>query len=242
MFLDRSLRQTAISPPHLGMLAIEPFRAVFELAKGHFVDSEDPSSGDGHAVVLFPGLGADDTYMCPLAQHCQRLGYTCHPWGRGRNRGPCGEVDVWLRQLAVDIEEMVRGHREPVTLIGWSLGGLYAREVAKALTRRVRQVITLGTPSANISESTNAGWLYKLLSGNPASVSRRLATTLKTPPPVPTISIYSRSDGVVAWEACRITPGPLAENIEVASSHLGLVWHPAVLSIIAQRLGQIDGE
>jgi hypothetical protein len=211
------------------------------LARAHLVDSDEQRPSDGHAVVLFPGLGADRTFMTPLAKHCERLGYACHHWGRGRNTGPTGSLAAWLRDLADDIDDMVGSDSETVTLIGWSLGGLYAREVAKALPGRVRQVITLGTPSADVSGSTNVGWLYELLNGGPAAMSRSLATTLKTPPPVPVTSIYSRSDGIVAWQACCVPPGARAENIEVESSHLGLVWHPDVLEIVADRLSQAEG-
>ena len=221
---------------------MEPFRALADIARAHLHDSEDHSPGDGHAVVLFPGLGTDDSYMYPLARLCERLGYAWRYWGRGRNTGPTGAVRGWLRKLAIDVDEMVRSHPQKITLVGWSLGGLYAREVAKALPGRVRQVITLGTPSAHVSDSTNVGWLYERLSGGSQAVSPALGNTLKTLPPVPTTSIYSRSDGVVAWEACRVTPGPMAENVEVDSSHLGLVWHPGVLRIVADRLSQAEDE
>jgi pimeloyl-ACP methyl ester carboxylesterase len=218
------------------MLAVEPFRALAEFAQSRLVVSEEHTGVDGHAVVLFPGLGADHRYMTPLAKHCERLGYAYHYWGRGRNTGPTGSTAAWLRELVRDINELIRRHRHGVTLIGWSLGGLYAREIAKALPKRVRRVITLGTPSASLRDCTNVGWLYELLNGNSATVTPELAATLRIPPPVPTTSIYSRSDGVVAWEACRIAAGQLTENVEVDSSHLGLVWHPKVLKVIAERL------
>ena len=224
------------------MLVLEPVRALFELARAHLTDYEDQPRGDGHGVVLFPGLGADESFMSTLANHCERLGYVCHDWGRGRNTGPTGPSVDWLNDLAKDIGKKVHHHPEGVSLIGWSLGGLYAREVAKALPRGVRQVITLGSPFANLADSTNAGWLYELLSGNSATVSKTLTQMLKSPLPVPTTSIYSRSDGIVAWEACVGPPGPMAENIEVDSSHIGLVWHPDVLKIVADRLGQRKGE
>jgi len=230
-----------MTPPHFGLLAIEPLRAAFELARAHVADSEQRPS-DGHAVVLFPGLGADHTFMTPLAKRCERLGYACHHWGRGRNTGPTGSLAAWLQELADDVDEMVGRDGETVTLIGWSLGGLYAREVAKAIPGRVRQVITLGTPYADVSGSTNVGWLYELLNGGPTALSSSLAMTLKTPPPVPITSIYSRSDGVVAWQACRVATSVRAENIEVESSHLGLVWHPDVLAIVAERLSQAEGK
>jgi hypothetical protein len=106
---------------------------------------------------------------------------------------------------------------------------------------RVRQVITLGTPSSNVSDATHVGWLYDKLGSAPVTIDRRLAKALARPLSVPTTSIYSRSDGVVAWEACRVAAGARAENIEIDSSHLGLVWHPEIMRIIADRLAQPEG-
>ena len=115
------------------------------------------------------------------------------------------------------------------------------KQVAKIIPHRVRQVITIGSPIARVAHSTNVGWLYQWLHGGPATMDRRLAKNLRTPPPVPTTSIYSRSDGVVAWKACLEAEGPMTENVEVDSSHLGLVWHPDVLAIVAERLSQTAG-
>lgn len=227
--------------PSLVMLGIEPLRAMLEFARMHLSSADDHPKGDGHAVVLFPGLGTDDKFMVPLARHCERLGYDCLHWGRGRNAGPQGDPASWVRELAEEVDGLTAHNDGGVTLIGWSLGGFYAREVAKALPARARQVITLGCPFAQIADSTNVGWLYELLSGAPRSVPERYAKELRRPPPVPTTSIYSRSDGVVAWKACRVKPGAIAQNVEVESSHLGLVWHPDVLRIVADRLAQPSG-
>ena len=228
-----------LSSPNLGMLAVEPLRAMLEFARMRFT-SDEPSStrGDGHMVVFFPGLGADHRFMEPLSGQCARLGYSCRHWGRGFNTGPSGEPAAWLSELATELGAALPATRKGVTLIGWSLGGLYAREIAKAMPQRVRQVITLGTPFARLSNSTNVQWLFELLNGKSPEVDPQLARRLRTPPPVPTTSIYSRSDGVVAWQACVSTPGPQSENIEVESSHLGLIWHPDVRRIVADRLAQ----
>ena len=230
-----------VSPPSVGMLGIEPIRAALEYACFRLAPTADYERGDGHAVVLFPGLGSDEDFMGPLMQTCKRLGYACFHWGRGRNVGPAGKLVDWLDDLRREIDVMTDAH-EAVTLLGWSLGGLYARELARAIPARVRQVITLGTPSTNIGDSSHAGWLYGMLGNRPVTIDRRIAKTLARPLPVPTTSIYSRSDGVVAWEACRIIPGALSENIEIESSHLGLVWHPETMRIIANRLAQPEGE
>ena len=234
---------SSVQSPNIGMLALEPVRALLEFARMQLTElTPARAQGDGHIVVLFPGLGADQHYMEPLARHCEQLGYdVCH-WGRGRNTGPDGDPAKWLDALAQDIDALVSPGNRRCTLIGWSLGGLYAREVAKALPHRVRQVITLGTPFACIAKSTNVQWLFELLSGTSATVDAAFAQRLATAPPVPTTSIYSRSDGVVAWQACIAEASPLAENIEVDSSHLGLIWHPDVRRIVADRLAQRRGK
>jgi hypothetical protein len=124
-----------------------------------------------------------------------------------------------------------------VSLIGWSLGGIYAREVAKRLGAAARQVITLGTPFAGTADETNAVWLYRFLNGEHPPAETSLAQRVARPPRVPTTSIHTRSDGVVAWQAC-VQPGANShvENVEVLGSHCGLGWNPEVLEIIARKL------
>jgi len=236
------LSARTLSSPHLAMLAIEPFRAMLEFARMRFTGDEPSLQGDGHVVVFFPGLGADHRFMDPLSDYCRRLGYECRHWGRGFNVGPAGDPAAWLAELAVELAASIPHARKGMTLVGWSLGGLYAREIAKTMPQRVRQVITLGSPFANVTKSTNVHWLYELLNGKAPEVDPQFARRLRTPPPVPTTSIYSRSDGVVAWQACVSAPGPQSENIEVESSHLGLIWHPDVRRVVADRLAQpVDG-
>jgi len=229
------------SAPSLSLLATEPVRAALEYARMRFMPRETLPRGEDHPVVIFPGLATDSRFTAPLARHCADLGYTTHDWGRGYNCGPDGDVDTWLDRLANDVALMIQSHRCTATLIGWSLGGIYAREIAKRLAGRVRQVITIGTPFGGGPEHTNVAWLYRLLNGETAVIEAGLARRLRTPPPVPTTSIYSRTDGIVAWQACRERGGQATENIEVDSSHLGLTWHPDVFAIIADRLSVPEG-
>ena len=224
------------SPPSLFLLATEPVRAALEYAQMRFTQNDTLPRVRDHPVVIFPGLATDSRFTAPLAKHCRSLGCTTYDWGRGYNRGPQGHVTRWLDALAKDVERLIAPHDAPATLIGWSLGGIYAREIAKRLPHRVRQVITIGTPVAGGAEQTHATWLYRLLNGRSPKVGARLLRELRTPPLCPTTSIYSRSDGIVAWQACQHPPAGNVENIEVQSSHLGLVWHREVLSIIADRL------
>jgi alpha-beta hydrolase superfamily lysophospholipase len=224
--------------PAWGLLGVEPMRAVLEYASMKLMDRTGLPPGDGHPVVIFPGLAADRHATAPLQQCCEELGYHVYDWGRGRNIGPLGDVDEWLAELGDHVRELTRAHAEPVSLVGWSLGGIYARELAKQPGARVRQVITIGTPFAGTVDQTNVGWIYRLLNGQAPAVDAALSERLRTAPSVPTTSIFSRTDGVVAWEACIQRGGRQTENIEVDSSHCGLVWNPEVLAIVADRLRQ----
>ena len=128
-----------------------------------------------------------------------------------------------------------------VSLIGWSLGGVYARLLASTRPELVRSVITLGSPFTGSARATNAWRVYEGVSGQSSEDPRRMKHVRPTPP-VPTTSIFSRSDGVVAWQCSVEETGPQSENIEVVASHLGLGAHPAVLYALADRLAQPEGE
>ena len=236
--LSTAVDQPLFGAPPLTLLGVEPLRAALEYASMRFMDRASLPPGDGHPVVIFPGLATDRRATEPLKAVFEELGYTAYDWGRGFNTGPTGDVDQWLDELADHVAELVAHHDEPVSLIGWSLGGIYAREVAKKMPRRVRRVITIGTPFAGTAEQTNVAWVYRLVNGQKPPLDDALTQRLRTAPPVHTISIYSRTDGVVAWQACLNDQAPHTENIEVDGSHCGLGWNPRVLEVVAQRLGQ----
>jgi hypothetical protein len=236
---QRMPARTPVYAPAWTLFGLEPLRAAIEYASMQWMDTGSLPAGDGHPVVLFPGLAADRHSIGPLRGLCERLGYETYDWGRGLNTGPQGDVEDWLDELARHVGERVEAHSEPVSLIGWSLGGIYAREVAKILGRRVRHVITIGTPFVGTLELVNVSWAYRLVNGHSPLLDEALMARLRTPPDVPTTSIFSRSDGVVAWQTCiQDDVGPHVENIEVEGSHCGLGWNPEVLSIIADRLSQ----
>ena len=193
--------------------------------------------GDGHPVLVFPGMGANDLTTVPLRNFLGGLGYATQAWGQGFNFGPRDGV---LKQCAADVRALAETHGRPVSLIGWSLGGLYAREMAKELTDHTRGVITLGTPFAGHPRATNAWRIFEMLSGQKAHDPAMIAR-LRTPPSLPTTSIYSRTDGIVAWQCSLNEPGPLTENIEVHASHTGMGMNPLALYAIADRLAQPAG-
>lgn len=232
----------AFAAPSWALMGFEPVRAVWEYAGMRMMDKSRLPPGDGHPVVLFPGLASDKHAIGPLKAFCDKLGYTAYDWGRGFNTGPQGNPEGWLDELAHEIQARVSTHADSISLVGWSLGGIYAREVAKRLPGRARQVVTIGTPFAGSSRQTNAGLVYRLLNGSEPAIDLAMSKSLRTAPDVPTTSIYSRSDGVVAWQAC-IQPGDRAdtENIEVAGSHCGLGWNAEVFGVLADRLSQPQG-
>ena len=190
--------------------------------------------GDGHPVLVFPGLGAADFTTVPLRNFLRDRGYVPYPWEQGFNFGPREGVLQGCLDLA---DTLYQRHQRPLSLIGWSLGGIYAREIAKERAQHTRCVITLGTPFTGHPRATNAWRFYEFVSGmgvhNP-----ELLDQVRQAPPVPTTSIYSRSDGVVAWQCSINDEGPITENIEVHASHIGMGMNPLALYAIADRLAQ----
>lgn len=197
-------------------------------------------SGDGHPVLVLPGLMGSDGSTVALRTYLARQGFTPHGWGFGRNRGyrPGLEVD-----LAAKLESLANEGKQKVSLVGWSLGGIFARQLAKARPDLVRQVITLGSPFKGPPTATNAWRLYELASGMRIDEleSHPFVRDRASPPDVPTTAILSRTDGVCAWRNCAEQESESAETIEIYGSHCGLGHNPAAMYAIADRLAQTEG-
>ena len=228
-------------PPGWHLVALE-LRAPWELwsvLPSWPVLSKAPA-GDGHPVVVFPGLTASDGSTLPLRAYLKNLGYDVYGWNQGYNFGPrAGVLEAARQQILQTAEATGRA----VSLVGWSLGGIYARELAKELPELVRSVITLGTPFGGSHKSTNAWKLYELAAGHKITDAIE-QFDLAIAPPVPTTSIYSRSDGVVAWQAslqAKSRKQPRTENVEVFASHIGLGLNPSAWWVVADRLAQAEG-
>jgi len=231
-----SIRQ---APPWT-LLATEPLRAAWEYA-AHWTHGRpaQQAGAESHPVVIFPGLASNGLAVGPLRRHCSAIGHPALDWGRGFNTGPSGEVGVWLDELAAHTAALLESTPGRASLIGWSLGGFYAREVAKRIPHRVRQVITIGTPFNGDPSHTNVEWLFKLVNRSTALTDTQLTLELRTPPPVPCTAVYSRGDGIVDWDGCRhVADVPGRRNIEVTGSHLGMGWNPAVLQVIRHQLAE----
>jgi len=226
------------APPSRELLLLE-LRAVWEL--GAFFAAYPllrlAPRGDGHPVLVLPGLAASDTSTRPLRTYLKDQGWAAHGWRLGANHGPRPGAEQKMQGRLAELHER---YGQKVSLIGWSLGGVFAREMARRAREQVRSVITLGSPFAGAPKASNAWQLYE-------RASRRRVEDwphrerMKTPPPVPATAIYTRSDGIVAWQGCLEREGPLSENIEVEGSHCGLGHNPAVLYAICDRLAQPEG-
>jgi len=195
--------------------------------------------GDGHPVIVLPGLLASDVSTRPLRSFLKSRGYAVRGWGQGRNLGLRDGVQDGMFDL---VKAMTDQHGRKVSLIGWSLGGLYARQLAKMMPQHVRSVISLGSPFAAGPKSTNAWRVYEFASGQRATDADERFGALAQRPPVPTTAIFSRTDGICAWQGCMETASALSESIEVQSSHCGMAHHPAVVFAVADRLAQPEGD
>jgi len=194
--------------------------------------------GDGHPVLVLPGLIASDTSTQPLRAYLTDLGYDVHGWGLGRNMGLKPGLEEKMKARLCELHEQT-GRK--VSVIGWSLGGVYAREIASEVPDAVRSVITLGSPLHGDPRATNAWRIYELASGQSVD-DPKLKKPREEAPPVPMTSIFSRSDGIVAWQ-CSVEPASdHTESIEVIGSHCGLGVNASVLYAVADRLAQPEGE
>ncbi len=230
-----------VTAPDL-LLRLGESRAVAEL--GAFMAASPllrlAGRGDRHPVLVLPGFVATDASTAPLRATLRAQGYWVHGWGLGRNLGPTDRVLAGLRDRLLDLHDR---HGRRVSLVGWSLGGIYARHLARAHPHAVRQVITLGSPFRMADgDRSAASALFDQMSPTFAREWRDLAGHRAAAPlPVPSTAIYTRSDGVVRWHTCIDEVGPTRENIEVRGSHSGLGFNPAVVVAVSDRLARAEG-
>ena len=165
------------------------------------------------------------------------LGYQAHGWGLGANL--IFDEHLELEMVAM-VREIAQQSKQKVSLLGWSLGGVYAREIAKSCPQVVRNVITLASPISGVPEHANVHAVFQAINGKASELEKVRREHLSEAPPVPTTSIYSKTDGIVAWEGSVQPAGSQTENIEVPASHLGIGVNPLVMMVLADRLAQSD--
>ena len=234
-----------IKAPSMLLALTELPRAIAEFSSLGLVAPmlANAPKGDGHPVLVLPGFVTTDISTRVLRNYLTKLGYDAHAWELGRNLGPKAIGDEGEKLIArLQAVHELTGKR--VSIIGWSLGGIMARQLSRRAPDAVRQVITLGSPFTGSPKATNAWRAYQMLTGHRIDSDDAQAQLRESeaPPPVPSTSIFSREDGVVAWQNCIEPAGPETDNIQVHGSHCGMGVNPAVLYAIADRLSQADGD
>ncbi len=196
--------------------------------------------GDGHPVLVLPGFMASDTSTVPLRDLLIDLGYDAVGWELGRNMHI---TNSRVQAMSDSLLSHYQRSGRKVSLVGWSLGGLLARELAKLHPEMVRQVISLGSPLTADRGISKVRRLFEALNGTVPEVQRRgQFLDIGSPPPVPSTSVFTKGDGVVQWRGSIQPEGFERENVEVLASHIGLGVNPSVMWLIANRLAQTEGE
>ncbi len=230
--------------PSAGLFLTEPVRGLVDLTALLVAAPwlATAPRGDGHGVLVLPGLLASDTSTLPLRGYLRWLGYDVRGWDLGRNRGPTEEV---LAGLPRALLAHARRTGRPVSLVGWSLGGVYARELARRNAKHVRRVITLGSPFAltDPPRQSRVHGPYQRLSHLHADGARLPSFEQRARPiGVPSTSVFSRLDGIVSWPTCLEPETERHQNVEVRCSHLGFGVDPATLWLIADQLAVPPGQ
>lgn len=173
--------------------------------------------GQGQPIMVLPGFLAHDVTTIRLRRSLRAAGFSVQGWGLGLNLGARADL---LDRLAMRITAFAVSSGQPVTLVGWSLGGVFAREVAKLIPHDVRLVITLGSPFSGDPRANNAWRLYELVNDHPVHAPP-VDVELAVKPPVPTLALWSRRDGIIPPACAAGLLGERDEAIEVECRHLG---------------------
>ncbi|MBI1261727.1 MAG: alpha/beta hydrolase [Rhizobiales bacterium] len=231
---------TQAKPPSLFWTLTEG-RAIFELGSFGILRKAMKTlpRGDGHSVLVLPGFMATDGSTRPMRSLLDDLGYESIGWGLGRNVRFNRQREEEMHEL---IERIYKARGRRMSIIGWSLGGVFAREMAKQHPDKIRMVISLGSPISNDRNHSSARHLFNAINGTEidAAMESRYAK-LHEAPPVPTTSIFTKTDGIVAWRGSVQEDAPQTENICLPASHIGLGVNPLVMVAIADRLAQKEG-
>lgn len=236
----RALRQdTYVAPPSAFLVLTELPRALAELGSLPLAAPllMKAPRGDGHPVLVLPGLSTTDRSTALLRRYLSVLGYNVHAWELGRNLGPKAIGDRGEKLIA-RLEDIYAATGQKVTLVGHSLGGIIARQLSRRRPEMVRQIVTLGSPFAGDPRSTNVWKLYEYLCGQRVSDPDIEAQMIEShrAPPVPSTAIYTKGDGIVAWQSCLEPETPTTDNIEIPGSHCGLCVNPIAMYAVADRL------
>jgi pimeloyl-ACP methyl ester carboxylesterase len=210
-------------------------KVLLDLGLGLTARNKGLPEGQGQRVMVLPGFGASDFHTALLRKRLAALGYAVEGWGLGRNHGVVGKL---LPKLIAHIRQRVATTGAPLRLVGWSLGGYLAREVARDAPELVAQVITLGSPITGGPKYTAFAPYYRYKGLDMERIASTIAARESRLIQCPITVIYTRRDGIVAWGASIDRHHAHARHVETAATHFGLVVHPQTLRQIAEALAQ----
>src|SRR5690606_16202770 len=187
----------------------------------------------GQPILLLPGFGASDWMMEPLRRYLMHHGHRVYRWGLGRNHGRLGELLPDLRQR---VQAIVEKRGEPIQVVGWSLGGYMAREIGREKPEWFRHLITLGSPVFGGAKYTIFQSRYRRQGVDLDAIAARIEERFSTPLQVPVTAIYTKTDGIVCWQACLDHRSPHVRHLEVSGSHTGLIYNPDTLKLVEQSV------
>ncbi len=216
-----SLRLWAAEALEIPKLLLSPLQRAVPMAPGQ-----------GQPVVVYPGYLTSDISSIRLRRSLRAAGYAAYGWEIGQNKGARADL---LERLGERLDEVANRHGQSAVLVGWSLGGIFARELAKQRTELVRAVITLGSPFSGHPRANNAWRIYEALNDHPVD-NPPIASNLAEKPPVPTIAVWSPIDGIVSSEAARGQPHESDRQVELRERHLSLARAPAGIVLIGRLL------
>jgi pimeloyl-ACP methyl ester carboxylesterase len=242
-------------PPKVRHSLLEMVRVFYELGSGLALGPllRTLPRGDGHSVMTLPGFFAGDSSTASLRNFLERQGYCGLPWGEGRNIPDEGLTNMeetleYRRRIERTIAHKLRAEKKrsggKVSLVGWSLGGLYATGIAHRYPDLVRQVITLGTPFGDPRATSIYAAMERVYKADVSAVMLRQWSdfTFEGDLQVPVTALYSYSDGFVGVDIARIPEHPLVDNIAVMASHVGFPFNPLVRALLAERLAQAEDD
>ncbi|MDX1958021.1 MAG: hypothetical protein SFU98_05580 [Leptospiraceae bacterium] len=191
--------------------------------------------GNGEKILVIPGYNADDNFLYPMRYFLNKLGYNSKGWELGRNEG---DVPLLLKILNEKIYSEFNIHKEKISIIGWSLGGYLAREIARDNPSLVNKVITLGSPIVGGPKYTSISKQYMEGRIDLDELEKEIDQRYEVPIPNPILVIYSKSDNIVSWNACIDVYSPNVIHKEVNSTHIGLIVNTEVYKSIAEFLSR----
>jgi predicted alpha/beta hydrolase family esterase len=220
--------------PSVFLHLTESFRAIYETVRGIFFLIKTPKSdlGQGQVVIVVPGLLSSNFATKILRKYLNKIGFKAFGWQSGINLGRLESLAVIIKQ----VENTTNQYNQKVILIGWSMGGIFVREVAKDQPHHIKKVVTIGSPFADVNAPNHAKWAYNLFN-KASTIDQNIVNQIHLPAPVQTIALYSKMDGMVPWEACmELEEDEMHKNIEISSSHFGMGANPNVLKVVAENL------